>query len=244
MSPQRFRRASALAVGLVAGLGSAQDPPRAVLLGLGAAGRLTAPDTTSDLPGLQRYFTDYAGNAVRRSNPDGTNVTTVVAGVNGPYGIAFDADTQQLVWTSSADEVVQAAAPDGASPHVVLESSFEESSPIVTSEGDLHVAYFIEGSELLKLSVDPSTGAEQRQVLLWLSSPDDVHGLALGPLHDVLYLGDAHGMMTRRLRLSDAHVTYLAYVETPPPPDPQPDPQPWPPLDPLPPPLLEPEGVH
>ncbi len=236
-----FRRCShlarSLALGFVVGAAAAQDAPRSVLLGVDAVGRLAAPGSTSDLPGAQRYFTDYAGNAVLRSNPDGSNVTTLVAGVNGPYGIAFDADTQQLVWTSSADEVVQAAAPDG-SANVVLESSFEENYPLVTTQGDLHVAYFVEGSELVKLSVDPTTGAEQRQVLLFLGSPDDVHGLALGPMHDVLYLGDANGMMTRRLRLADASVAYLAYVETPLPPDPQPSPLP----DPLP--LLEPEGLR
>ncbi len=230
MTPRDVCLLGALAVCAPTGQASAQDAPRTVLLGSNAAGRLVAPDSTSELPGLQRYFTDYAGNAVRRSQLDGSNVTTLVDGVNGPYGLAFDADAQRLVWTSSGDEVVQSAAPDG-SGNTVLESSFEEHYPLVTSEGELQVAYFVEGSELVELSVD-AQGNEQRRVLLFLPAPESVHGLALGPLHDVLYLGDANGMMTRRLRLADASVAYLDYVETQPPPDPvsPPDPLPWPEL--------------
>ncbi len=228
MSPRGVCLLGALAVCAPTCQVSAQDAPRTVLLGSTAAGRFAAPGSTTDLPGLQRYFTDYAGNAVRRSQLDGSNVTTLVDGVSGPYGLAFDADAQRLVWTSSGDEVVQSAAPDG-SGNTVLESSFEENYPLVTSEGELQVAYFVEGSELVKLSVD-AQGNEERRVLLFLPAPESLHGLALGPLHDVLYLGDANGMMTRRLRLADASVAYLDYVETQPPPDPvpPPDPLPWP----------------
>src|SRR5688572_6361970 len=65
-------------------------------------GRVPAPVTAD------RYWTDYDGNAIRRRSLDGSVVEVLVADVKGPYGLSLDAESRQLVWTSAADEVVQA----------------------------------------------------------------------------------------------------------------------------------------
>lgn len=186
--------------------------------------------------GTKRYWADYAGNAVWRSNLDGSQVELAYS-VNGPYGIAYDPATGQLIWTSSTDETVQAASPGGGSV-VTLQSSFEESSAIAfkasgmaeaatalpataatagmaagmaTASPTTSLSYSVIGSEVVKLTQDIYTGAEEREVLLTLSSPDEVQGLTLSADNASLYLGDSVGRMSRKLNIATHGVEWLVF---------------------------------
>lgn len=168
----------------------------------------------------QRYWADHDRNAIRRSNLDGSGVEDVVAGLRGPYGLGFDPAARLFVWTNSDDEVVQAASPDGFAP-TVLASSFEDSFALVTRTEESEVAYAVDGGELVKLTQDRRTGAEQREVLVRLEASDSVHGLALSPDGSALYLGDAVGQMSWKVRLADRVMEAIAFTGGPPPvPDP------------------------
>jgi hypothetical protein len=172
----------------------------------------------------KRYWADHAGNAIRRSNLDGSGLEDVVGGVSGPYGLAFDSRARLFVWTNSADEVVQAASPDGFAP-TVLQSSFEDSFAIVSKNDQTETAYAVLDGQVVKLTVDRRTGAEQQEVLLALGAADSVYGLALAPDGSALYLGDPVGQMSRRLRLADRVVENISFTGGPPPvPDPDSDP--------------------
>ena len=185
--------------------------------------------------GTKRYWADYASNAVWRSNLDGSQVELAYS-VNGPYGIAYDPAAGQLLWTSSTDETVQAAPPGGGSV-VTLQSSFEELSAIAfkasgmaetatapsaiagsagsagsaTASPTTSLSYSLIGSEVVKLTQDIYTGAETREVLLTLSSPDEVHGLTLSADNAALYLGDPVGRMSRKLNIATHAVEWLVF---------------------------------
>lgn len=159
---------------------------------------------------FKRFWADYAGNTIWRSNPDGTQVEAV-ASVNGPYGISFDPATGSLIWTSSTDETVVAAPADGSGGATILQSSFEENFAVARQEGDRQVAYAVFGSEVVKITQDPNTAEEQREVLFTLSSPDSVHGLALTPDGGALYLGDTVGRMSDKLVLSNRSLQRLTF---------------------------------
>jgi hypothetical protein len=167
----------------------------------------------------KRYWADYAANAILRSNLDGSEVEWVRA-VNGPYGIGYDPATGNLIWTSSTDEVVQMAPPDGGTAAVNLRSAFGENSAIVVTEGDLQHAYGLDGSQVVRITQNRNTDEEQRAVLVQLYSPEDVVGLALSADGATLYLGDTVGRMSEKLSLATGSVQPLDYQEGGPPPPP------------------------
>jgi DNA-binding beta-propeller fold protein YncE len=164
--------------------------------------------------GSKRYWPDYAGNAILRSNLDGSQ-SEVVRYVSGPYGISYDPSTGYLIWTSSNDETVQAALADGSGGTITLESAFDEegSAIVLPQQGDYQIAYGIADGQILKVTQNVNTGEEQRETLLQLSSTDAVLGLALTPDHTALYLGDTVGRMSQKLNLSSHSVEPLAFSE-------------------------------
>lgn len=163
----------------------------------------------------KRYWADYAGNAIKRSNLDGSNVETVAADASTPYATTYDPETAHILWTNSGDELVQMAPASGSSGTITLNSSFEESFTVVIRGTETHVAYGVVDGQLVRHTENRNTGAEQREVLYTLSSPEDVHGLALTPDNTGLYLGDVQGRMTRKLNLSTLQVQQLVYDNEP-----------------------------
>lgn len=180
----------------------------------------------------KRYWAEYAANAIWRSNLDGSQVEMVYS-VNGPYGIGYDPAAGILIWTSATDETVQAAALGGGGVFT-LQSSFDEDSAIAfkaTGEAPLAAAsatsasagvaaspttslsYSVIDTEVVKLTEDINTGAEQQEVLLTLSYAGEVHGLTLSADGTALYLGDAVGRMSRRLDIASHAVQWLVFED-------------------------------
>lgn len=177
----------------------------------------------------KRYWAEYAANAIWRSNLDGSQVELVYS-VNGPYGIGYDPGTGYLIWTSSTDETVQ-AAPAGGGSVITLQSSFEEyyaiafkatgqatatavtaaTAEMTAPSSTTSLSYSVIGNEVVKLTQDINTGAEQREVLLTLSSPDEVRGLTLSADGTALYLGDPVGRMSRKLNIASHGVEWLVF---------------------------------
>jgi hypothetical protein len=159
----------------------------------------------------KRYWADYAGKAIRRSNLDGSKVETVASNVSGPYGVTYDQSTEYVVWTSAEAEAVQMAPADGSGEAITLNSSFEEHFAIAIKGDTQNVAYGVEGAHIIRVTQDRNTGAEQRVVLFTLPAPEQVHGMALAPDHSALFLGDAQGRMTQKLNLSTRQLEPLVY---------------------------------
>ncbi len=198
-----------------------QQDPRVVIVrpptAAKSSGARMSPELAQRVPSTtKRYWADYAGKAIRRSNPDGSNVETVASDVDGPYGTSYDPETGYVLWTSAGDEVVQMAPASGVntSSTTTLNSSFEEHFAIVvppSTGSDTHVAYGVVNGQVVRITQNRNTGSEQREVLLTLSSPEQVHGLALTPDNSALYLGDEAGRMTQKLNLTTRQVTQLVY---------------------------------
>ncbi|HEX8438087.1 hypothetical protein [Archangium sp.] len=160
----------------------------------------------------KRYWADYAGKAIRRSNLDGSNVETLASDVNGPYGTSYDPETGYVLWTSSGDEKVQMAPANGYSAgSTTLNSSFEDYFAIVVRGSNSDTSYGVVNGQIIRLTRSHTSEYEQRDVLYTLASPDEVHGLALSPDNSALYLGDIQGRMTQKLSLSSLQKTSLVY---------------------------------
>lgn len=195
-----------------------QQDPRVVVVKPSTAvkaggARPSSAQAQRTTPSAKRYWADYAGNAIRRSNLDGSNVETVATDTSGPYGTSYDPETGNVLWTSSGDELVHMAISDGtsASGYITLNSSFEDQFAVVVKGSESNVAYGVVDGQVVKITEDRNTGTEKRDVLLTLSSPDEVHGLALTPDSTALYLGDPDGRMTRKLSLTTLQVQQLVY---------------------------------
>jgi hypothetical protein len=182
---------------------------------------IVRPSTVARSPGAsaqrapttaKRYWADYAGKAIRRSNLDGSNVETLATDVNGPYGTSYDPETGYVLWTSSGDEKVQMAPANGVSTGATtLNSSFEDYFAIVVNGSNSDTSYGVVNGQIIRLTRSHNSEYEQRDVLYTLSSPDEVHGLALSPDNSALYLGDLQGRMTQKLSLSTLQKTSLVY---------------------------------
>ena len=160
----------------------------------------------------RRYWADHSGNAIWRSLLGGSQAEVVASGVNRPFGISYDPATRQVLWTSSGDESVQ-AVPVGGGSVITLQSSFEDNFAIVIQGEDVHTAFSVLDGQVVKIVQNRHTGEEQREVLLELSSPDEVRGLALSTDHTALYLGDPVGRMSRKLTVSSHSVQPLVFEE-------------------------------
>lgn len=191
---------------LTAAAAVGQEEPRSVVISAGMAKAGKA----------KIYWADHAGNAIRRSNTDGTGVEVLAASVDGPYGISYDPATGYLIWTSEGDETVQATPADGSGGVITLESSFEDNFAVVVNETDHQIAYGVVDGQVIKVTLHRTTGEEQREVLHVLPSPDAVHGLALTPDRTALYMGDSVGRMSQKLSFWNRCVEPLLYVDSPP----------------------------
>jgi hypothetical protein len=194
-----------------------QQDPRAVIVR--PATVATAGDVRSLRASAQRapatakrYWADYAGKAIRRSNLDGSNVETVASDVNGPYGTSYDPETGYVLWTSSGDEKVQMAPANAYSAAATtLNSSFEDYFAIVVNGSNSDTSYGVVNGQIIRLTRSHDSEYEQRDVLYTLASPDEVYGLALSPDNSALYLGDIEGRMTQKLSLSSLQKAALVY---------------------------------
>jgi hypothetical protein len=167
----------------------------------------------------RRFWADYDAKSILCGNLDGSQVQVVASNVEGPYGISYDQATDSILWTSAGDELVQMSSAsdyeNGISNVITLNSSLEEYFAIVVNGSEQNVAYGVEAGQVIKLTQNRDTGAEQREVLFTLSSPDAVHGLALAPDHSALYLGDSVGRMSHKLHLSTRQLRPLLYDNGP-----------------------------
>lgn len=195
-----------------------QQDPRVVIVKPSTpvkTGAVQAPSAREQrtAPVAKRYWADYAGNAIRRSNLDGSNVETVATDTSGPYGTSYDPETGNVIWTSSGDELVHLTSASGDTKlgDVTLNSSFEDQYAIVVKGSESNVAYGVVEGQIVRITEDRNTGTEKTEVLLQLASPDEVHGLALTPDNTALYLGDPDGRMIRKLSLSTLKVQQLVY---------------------------------
>lgn len=194
---------------LVGSSALAQQDPRAVIVRPSTAAAKARGSRSA--PTAKRYWADYAGKAIKRSNVDGSNAEIVVSEVEGPYGVTYDPATDSVLWTSASDQVVQQAPASGSGETLTLNSSFAENFAIVINGTERNLAYGVQNGQVIRITQDRNTGAEQRDVLLTLSSPSQVHGMALSPDNTALYLGDSAGRMTQKLIISTRQVQPLVY---------------------------------
>jgi hypothetical protein len=162
-------------------------------------------------PATKRYWLDYERRVLRRSDRDGAAPEDVVQDLHGPYGIGYDPVARHVFWTSSDDEVVQAVGLRSRRP-VSLPTSFEQPFFVARTEGDRDVVYAVLDGSVQKLTRLTGGGGETQEVLRHLG-PQPVHGIALSPDGNGLYLGDEIGRMTRRVDVRTGRLERLLFVE-------------------------------
>jgi hypothetical protein len=204
------------AMQLAAGGALAQDRVRSLVVSSEAAARILPPKpgTAPGVPiGSQRYWADTATNSIRRSNLDGSGVEVVVNGLQSPYGLSYDASAGVLLWTSSVEETVQKLPLAGGSP-AAIETQFEEPFAIVVSGEGQETGYAVLGGEVVRIVRYSMAETEEKTVLMTFDpAAREIHGLALDGATGALYIGNAQGQMTQKVRLADGTVETLQFVE-------------------------------
>jgi len=201
---------------------AARKPPRTA--------RLLPPGedptpTPTPRPRPKRYWADPQSNCILRANLDGSAREALLCGASAPYGLTYDEAAMRLVWTNSGDETVQSMVVGGA-PSALI-SSFEDDYAIEAPARDgRRVSYALIGADIVRVTQDPQSEAESREVLLTLDAPLSVHGLALSPDGSALYLGDAAGRMSQSLPVASPQLRSLIFINEVPPPDTRPNPYP------------------
>lgn len=164
-------------------------------------------------PSSKLYWADPALGAIRRSDPSGKLVETLVEDVATPYGMAFDIGTQELLWTSAGAATVQKISAAGGKVRT-LQAEFEEPYAIdVSTEGE-RVYYTAIGSTVYRKAYDAYGGEETEVTLLQLPETEPIHGLALDVASGVLYVGDINGRMTHRLDLGSYRAERLIRTDS------------------------------
>lgn len=164
------------------------------------------------------YWADAMTGTIRRSALDGSAMEIVAAEAGLPYGMAFDAEAQALLWTDSAAETVRSVAVAGGVP-TTLATSFEESYAIDVSTGTEYAFYTATANTVYRNTIDVQTGQESSIALLTLPDTETIHGLALDSGNGALYIGDENGRMTRKFALAGKETQLLPHTDTEVPPD-------------------------
>jgi DNA-binding beta-propeller fold protein YncE len=164
------------------------------------------------------YWADAATGAIRRSAIDGSAMEIVADGVGIPYGMAFDQDTQALLWTDAAAETVQKLNVAGGQPDTLM-TSFEEPYAIDISTGTEQAYYSATANIVYRNGYDAQTGGETSTAILTLPDTETIHGLALDTTNGILYIGDINGRMTRKLELAGQTAQSMPHTDTEVPPD-------------------------
>lgn len=207
---------------LLVSASSMGQEPRSVIITSNNTGRDELACTQCKAPAAprakKRCWADYSGHAIRCSDFDGTHVELIAQDPGGPYGISLDPNTGALVWTSAIDEAVKTAPAHKFARVTNLNTSFDDTFAVTTSEGEHAIIYALIDDQVLRVSINRHTGVERREVLLQVRTPGEIHGLALTADHTALYLGDSVGRMSRKLIFSTHQVIPLAFASDPPPP--------------------------
>jgi hypothetical protein len=217
MNRSRFtRHALALAACAVfAAQAQAQDSgQRTVDFAIDAASGRLMPvnDSTIDLPAQVRFWADPARQTIVRKDANALAPQDIAAGLNLPYGLGFDRDTQTLIWTSSGDEVMQVMALNGGEVRA-LTSSFDDPPAIeIAHEGGKQAIALLDGA-VVRVTVDAQTDARTDEVLFTLPAGESAIGLALDAQNNQVYLGNAVGMAAYKIDLNQGVATRLAYTD-------------------------------
>jgi sugar lactone lactonase YvrE len=180
----------------------------------GRSGAFVESSRTAPASDALLYWADAEAGAIRRCDLICATVEDVVTDAGIPYGVAFDASAQALLWTDAAGESVRTLALGGGKPRA-LAASFEEPYAIdVSSEENGIVYYAVSGPIVHRIRLDQATGEENSESLLILDEAQTIHGLALDAEREALYVGDENGRMTHRIDLAAMETQRLAVAET------------------------------
>jgi hypothetical protein len=167
------------------------------------------------------YWADPTANRILRSDALGLNIEEIAVDPNAPYGLGFDADTQNFLWTSSGDETVRKLR-SGAHEPVTLISSFEDPPAIELEREGGKQAITVVGNQVVRVTEDGISSEAVTEVLMSVDSSETIVGLALDAETGTLYVGNSVGMLSYKLRLSDNAVGRLTFTDhVPPTPDPE-----------------------
>jgi len=139
------------------------------------------------------YWTDWFSDTIQRADPDGSNVETLVSGLDDPSGLAVDDQAGKIYWANRMTGQVQRANLDGSDVGVVSHVSPGDSEAMVqdvaldAAEGTLYCTYITVGDfnntfgRVCQMNTDGS-GVED---LVTFSG--NVGDIAVDPADDKLY---------------------------------------------------------
>ncbi len=181
------------------------------------AGRLRPPlivdDASTSRPPAPigratRIWADPEVGAILRQDADRDVPVIFRQGLDSPYGLAFDASTQSLVWTSAGKSIMQRLRIDTGEVED-LASSFDDPPVLELPREGGHAAITVIDQQIVRVIQDDYAEEPTVETLLALAPDQTVAGLALDAAASVVYVSNAVGMPDTALALDGAAIAPL-----------------------------------
>ena len=144
------------------------------------------PEETMEMPELppemvelkKLYWSDFGTETIQRSDPDGSNVETLITGVK-PWGIALDIEGGKIYWVGLfANQGLRRANLDGTNVEVLVQGTIGQDLALDLQAGKV---YWAGSGKIQRANLD---GSEVEDVITRSFTPD---GIALDLVNGKVY---------------------------------------------------------
>ncbi len=165
------------------------DPPEEMVTEPGMIADMKDPDTEPEMPEpppeempemlelKKLYWSDFGTQTIQRSNPDGSNVETLITGVK-PWGIALDIEGGKIYWISLTNQGLKRANLDGTNVEVIVPGTTGQELAL---DLQADMVYWTSGSKIQRANLD---GSVVEDVITRSFTPD---GIALDLVNGKIY---------------------------------------------------------
>ena len=158
------------------------------------------------------YWTDTEAGKIQRANWDGSNLQTMLSGLNQPVGIDLDADNQVVYWASSADNSIKSATIQESTLANVKEVIANLKAPRdVVFDAPSNTLYWAETGVIAKAVLNGRNMVEK--IVSNLQRP---YAIALDRTHGKIYWTEHNQGLIQRANLDGSNVETLVANQTAP----------------------------
>ena len=174
----------------------------------------TRPVTPSREARVSIYWTDLRAGRIQRANADGSNVETLIDGLDTPYGIALDVAGGKIYWTDPGADKIQRANLDGTNVETLIDGLLSPHGIVLDVAGG-KIYWTDPGTDKIQRA-NYLDGSNVEDLVEGWRVADDSYGIALDVAGGKVYWTDRFDDKIRRANLDGSNVeTLIGGLESP-----------------------------